>query len=52
MGRPELQRAVGRLLDGSFQPRVTKRRNPKQLELFSPSCPGAIKHGTGVDEDG
>ena len=32
---PELQHAVYRLLDGSFQPRVTKRRNPKQLELFS-----------------
>ena len=35
MARPELQRAIGRLLDGSFQPRVTTRRNPKQLELFT-----------------
>jgi hypothetical protein len=32
---PELKYAIERLLDGSFQPRVTKRRNPKQLELFT-----------------
>jgi hypothetical protein len=35
MARPELRRAVDRLLDGSFQPRVTKRREPRQLELWN-----------------
>jgi hypothetical protein len=35
MVRPELQRAVDRLLDGSFQPRVTKKREPRQLELWN-----------------
>jgi hypothetical protein len=32
---PELQRAIARLRDGSFQPRVTKRREPRQLELWN-----------------
>ena len=35
MVRPELQRAIARVLDGSFQPRVTKKREPRQLELWS-----------------
>ena len=52
MARPELQRAIGRLLDGSFQPRVTTRRNPKQLELFTgraslPRRPHVAKAGYG-----
>ena len=32
---PELQHAIARLLDGSFQPRVTKKREPRQLEKES-----------------
>jgi len=52
MARPELQRAVDRMLDGSFQPRVTPRRNPKQLELFTgraslPRRPHVAKAGYG-----
>jgi hypothetical protein len=35
MVRPELEHAITRLLDGSFQPRVTKRREPRQLELWN-----------------
>ena len=31
---PELQRAIARLLDRSFQPRVVRRPDPRQLPLF------------------
>jgi len=37
MVRPELQHAIERLLDGSFKPRTTPKKNPKQLELFGAS---------------
>jgi len=40
-GSPELQHAIERLLDGSFKPRTTRKKNPKQLELFAEPLPRA-----------
>jgi hypothetical protein len=52
--RPELQRAVERLLSGEFRPRVATKRNPKQLELWDPPLahPSAPALEAPAPEDG